>query len=158
LRTVLSERNRVVRHDHAIASLRQYRRDIDKTVDVVRPAVQQNDGSAIGRAGFGIADIEDPGIDLLERSERSVRSRLDRRQARRFGLRCCGADQTKLRDRGAERRDAKETTTVMVDLFGSINFGHGKSPKLVESGHYVRSGLRPARTSSTKSCGCSQAA
>ena len=44
--------------------------------------MQQNDRSAIGRTGFGIADIEDASIDLLERREGSVRSRLNRWQTR----------------------------------------------------------------------------
>jgi len=55
--------------DHAITGRRQRRCNVDKTINVIRPAVQQNDGSTIGRAGFGIADIEHAGIDLLERSE-----------------------------------------------------------------------------------------
>jgi hypothetical protein len=93
--------------------------------------VQQNDGSTTGRAGFGIADIEDPGIDLLERSERSVRSTLDRRQTRRFRLRRRRARQTELGDGGAERRGAEQAAAVMVDLFGTIDLGHGKSPCMI---------------------------
>ena len=53
-----------------MAGLRQQRRHIDKAVDVVGPAVQQNDGRTIGRAGFGIADIQATGIDLLEGAKR----------------------------------------------------------------------------------------
>src|SRR5215472_9210002 len=48
----------VVRHDHAIARRRQDRSDIDKAVNVIGPAMQQNDRRTVGRTGFGIADIE----------------------------------------------------------------------------------------------------
>src|SRR5262249_8124707 len=54
--------------------------DIDKAVNVVGPAVQKQHWLAIGWAGFGVADIQQTGIDLLQRTERSVRSRLDRGQ------------------------------------------------------------------------------
>ena len=67
-------------NDHPIAGRRQQRRDIDEAVDVVGPAVQENDRRAIGRTGFGIADIEHAGIDLLQRAEGGVRPRLDGRQ------------------------------------------------------------------------------
>src|SRR5262249_16844258 len=56
-------------HDHAITDRRQSRRDIDKTVNVIWPAVQQKHGRTAGRAGLGIADAEDTGIDLPERRE-----------------------------------------------------------------------------------------
>jgi hypothetical protein len=67
-----------MRDDHPIARRRQQRRDIDIAMDVVGPAVQENDHGTIGGAGFGVADIEDGGIDLLQRPERGVRSRLGR--------------------------------------------------------------------------------
>jgi len=66
-----------VRHDHAIACRCEQRRNIDKTVNVVRPAVQKQDGRAAGRTGFGVADVQDAGIDLLQRTERGVRAPLD---------------------------------------------------------------------------------
>ena len=69
-----------IRNDHAVARRRQQRRDIDKAVNVVGPAVQKNDRRAIGGTGFGVADIQDAGIDLLQRGERRVRPRLDRGQ------------------------------------------------------------------------------
>ena len=77
-----SARLHIKRPWSAAARRGQCRSNINKTVDVVRPAMQQNDRSAIGRTGFGIADIEDAGIDLLERREGSVRSRLNRWQTR----------------------------------------------------------------------------
>ena len=43
-----------IRDDHAVARRRQQRRDIDKAVDVVGPAVQQDDRRAIGGAGLGV--------------------------------------------------------------------------------------------------------
>jgi len=38
--------------------------------------VQQNDRRPIGGTGFGVTDIQDSGVDLLQRSERRVRSGL----------------------------------------------------------------------------------
>jgi hypothetical protein len=54
-------------------------------MDVVGPAVQKHDHRAIGRAGFGVSDIQEAGIDLLERAEGRVRVRV-------AGLRRRGAD------------------------------------------------------------------
>jgi hypothetical protein len=42
--------------------------------------VQKNHWRAIGRTCFGVCNIQDAGIDLLEWGERSIRSRPDRRQ------------------------------------------------------------------------------
>ena len=70
-----------IRDDHPVARRRQQRGDIDIAVNVVGPAVQKNDRRAIGRAGFGVSDIQDAGIDLLQRAERRVRPRLDRGQS-----------------------------------------------------------------------------
>ena len=58
-------------HDHPVARRRQQRRDIDKAVNVVGPAMQKNDGGSVGGAGFGIADIEHAGIDLLQWTRRT---------------------------------------------------------------------------------------
>ena len=46
------------------------------------------------------------------------------------------------------------------ELLTVCRFCHSLAPMIMcrRGPHYVRSGLRPARTSSTKSCGCSQAA
>ena len=65
-----------IRNDHAVARRRQQRRDVDKAVDVVGPAVQQNDRRAIGGAGFGVTDIQHAGIDLLEWGELYIRARV----------------------------------------------------------------------------------
>ena len=57
-----------IRDDHPVAGRRQQRRDVDKAVNVVGPAVQKNDRRTIGGTGFGITDIEQAGIDLLQRT------------------------------------------------------------------------------------------
>ena len=44
----------------------QQRRHVDKSMDVVRPAVQQEDRRPGRWLILGVANIEDPGIDLLE--------------------------------------------------------------------------------------------
>ena len=64
-----------IRDDHPVARRRQQRRDVDVAVDVVGPAVQQDDRRTIGGAGFGVADIQDAGVDLLQRAEGRVRHR-----------------------------------------------------------------------------------
>jgi hypothetical protein len=53
------------REEHAIACRGQHRRHVDKAVNVVRPAVQQNDSGAIRRTGFGVGHGQEPGVDLL---------------------------------------------------------------------------------------------
>jgi hypothetical protein len=58
-----------VRNDHPVAGRRQQRRHVDIGVDVVRPAVQKNDRRAVGRTCLGIADVQDAGIDPLQRAE-----------------------------------------------------------------------------------------
>ena len=68
-------------HDHPEARPRQHRGDIDEGVDVVGPAVQEDDGGTIGGPGFGVTDIEDAGIDLFQRRKRGVGARLDRARA-----------------------------------------------------------------------------
>jgi len=39
-------------------------------MDVVRPAVQQNDRRTVGRADVDVADVEEAGRDLLDGAER----------------------------------------------------------------------------------------
>ena len=87
-----------IRDDHPVARRRQQRGDIDIAVNVVGPAVQKNDRRTIGGAGFSVSDVQDAGIDLLQRSERRVRPRLDRGQlaGRPARLRVRGTDQPKL--------------------------------------------------------------
>lgn len=73
-----------IRHNHAVAFGGEDGRHIDEAVDIVGPAVEQDDGGPVGGAGFGIADIEETGIDLLQRCERGVRSRFHVVQTGRF--------------------------------------------------------------------------
>jgi len=54
-----------IRDDHPVAGRGQQRRDIDKAVNVVWPAVQQNYRGTIGRAGFSVSNVEEAGVDLL---------------------------------------------------------------------------------------------
>ena len=49
-------------------------------IDVIGPTVQKNHWRVIGRTCFGVCNIQDAGIYLLERGERSIRSRPDRKQ------------------------------------------------------------------------------
>ena len=48
-----------IRHDHPVAGRRQQRCDVDEAVDVVGPAVQEDDRRAVGRTGFGVADVQE---------------------------------------------------------------------------------------------------
>ena len=108
-----------IRHDHPVALRRQQRRDIDKAVNVVRPAVQKDDGAAVRRTGLGVSDIQDAGIDLLERCERRMRPRFGHAQCHRFGL-------AGLRSRGIAHgepgrgnghgRGAKKAAAIIVDV------------------------------------------
>src|SRR5260221_6576539 len=62
-----------IRDDHPVARLRKPRRNVDIAVNVVRPAVQKNYRATIGGASFSVSDIQDAGVDLLQRAERRVR-------------------------------------------------------------------------------------
>ena len=116
-----------IRDDHPVARRRQQRRDIDIAVDVVGPAVQKNDRRAIGGAGLGVADIQDAGIDLLQRAERRVRPRLDCGQICRFVLpvvlpqsRSCRAG----RQRRPPRRAPRKRRRCMVDAASWRSVSH----------------------------------
>ena len=106
-----------IRNDHPLAGLRQRRRDIDKAMNIIGPAVQKNDRGTIGGTGFGVSDIEDAGINLFQRGERRVRPRLDRRQRGllRLGLRLGGPHHAKLGRGKAHRRSRKKATPMAVD-------------------------------------------
>src|SRR6202011_1376868 len=71
--------------DHPVASRSQTRGDVDETVDVVRPPVQQDRGRAAAGTGLGVSDIENAGIDVLERTERAIRGSYSRRRRLRDG-------------------------------------------------------------------------
>ena len=52
--------------DHTAPLLDEHRRHLVVGVDVVGPAVQEQDGGAVLRAGVDIADVEVTGVDLLD--------------------------------------------------------------------------------------------
>jgi hypothetical protein len=56
----------LIRHDHAVACCRQRRRHVDVAVDVIWPAVQQDDGWAVRGTVLGVPHVEQAGVDLLE--------------------------------------------------------------------------------------------
>jgi len=81
--------------------------------------VQQNDRSAIGLPGFGVADVQHTGVDLPDGGKRRVRTRFDRGQSRGFhfaGLCCRGADHAKLRGGNRRGRSAKKEAAMLVDV------------------------------------------
>jgi hypothetical protein len=75
--------------------------------------VQKNDHRAIGRAGFGVSDIQEAGIDLLERAEgRSCsccRLAPPRRRSR------------ELHGREGHARSPKEAAAMMINFFGRFD-------------------------------------
>jgi hypothetical protein len=83
-------------------------------MDVVRPAVQQDDNRAIRRAVLGIADIENAGVDLLERGE----CRAGSPQARRLnvGLRLGRLAEHKRCHRNAQGGGAEEMAAILADV------------------------------------------
>ncbi|MNY30027.1 hypothetical protein D3C86_1641080 [compost metagenome] len=62
-------------NQYAIPLLRQRRRDVGVTVNVVRPAVQQDHHRTVCRADFGIGDIQQSGLDVFQRPEGNVTPR-----------------------------------------------------------------------------------
>ena len=62
-----------VRDDHPVAGRGQRRDHVVVAVDVVRPAVQQDDRGTVGRAGVDVADVEEAGVDLADGAERRHR-------------------------------------------------------------------------------------
>jgi hypothetical protein len=120
-----------VRDDHPVAGRRQRRSDIDIAVNVVGPAVQKNDRTTAGGAGFGISDVEHAGIDLLERAERRVRSRLDRGRINRADparLRARRTGDAEPGERNGHGRGTQEAAAMMVDVFGQFGWTHQASP------------------------------
>src|SRR6516225_941601 len=61
-----------VRHEDVVTGRSQYWDDVDKAVNVVRPAVQQDYGCPIGWSGFSVAHIQQSGVDLLDWTERPL--------------------------------------------------------------------------------------
>ena len=165
-----------IRNDHPVARRGQQRRDIDIAVNVVGPAVQKNDRRTIGGAGFGVSDIQDAGIDLLERGERCVRPPLDRGQLRPTLFppstsRSCRAGRRQLSSRLCRRTcgddDQLPRTTCIVPMANSPYFqsietrGRRRQAQDARRGFFHvawRSDRNAARSSSEKNFGCSHAA
>ena len=104
-----------IRNDHPVAGRRERGGDVDVAVNVVRPAVEENDRPSPVGARLRVRDVEEAGRDLLERAERRVGSRRDRRDARRLGLAgLCGhgADVAQLDGCDAHRHGADEVTAT----------------------------------------------
>jgi hypothetical protein len=64
-------------NDDVLACRCQQTSSVDKAVDVAGPAVQKNYRGTLGWAGFGVSDIQDASIHLLDWAERGVCARLD---------------------------------------------------------------------------------
>ena len=131
---------------------------------------------------LGISDIQDAGIDLLQRRKRGVRARLDHGNARRFclpGLGFGGSDAPELHGSYRDHCSAQKAPTILVDVFGHCTLQPArcegpnsfimrdrcKSWGAARAAHACsvcdvahRSDLNAARISDTKSSGCSQAA
>ena len=60
--------------DHPVSGRSKQRRDIDEAVDVVGPAVEEDDRRPAGGARFRVSHVQQTGVDLLQRSERALRS------------------------------------------------------------------------------------
>jgi len=84
--------------------------------------VQQNDGLAVGGACLGITDIEQPGIDLLQRCERRVRARLESPGVQSLlGRFCLGGGAKRELDCGkCHGSSAEKAAAVVVDLVGHL--------------------------------------
>ena len=82
--------------------------------------MQKNGGRPVCRAGFGIADIQDAGVDLLQRAKRRIHPGLDR--VHLAGLRVRGAADPEPGGGNGERRVAQNAAATVVDFCG-----HGSS-------------------------------
>jgi hypothetical protein len=114
-------------HDHVETLRRQQRRDIDKAVDVVRPAMQKQHRRAVRRARLGVTDIQQARIDLPERGEGFTSFGFRHAPLRghvAFGLRSGEHAQAEL-DRGhAQCRPAEKTATLFVDVIRRLDLAH----------------------------------
>ena len=87
--------------------------------------MQKNDRRTIGGTGFGVADVQDAGIDLLQRAERRVRSRLDRRDLSPPVV-LPRTDHPELSGGDGHRGGAKEAASILVDFVHDLI--HGQPP------------------------------
>ena len=78
-------------------------------------------GGTVGGAGFGVADVQDAGVDLLQRAERRVCPRLALGQAhglRLYGLCFRGINHAESCGGGCHDRGADKAAAGTVKLFG----------------------------------------
>ena len=108
-----------IRNDHPVALRSQKRRDIDITVNVVGPTMQQDHGRAIGGPGLGIAHIEQTGVDLLERRKGRVCPSFDATSRFSFARSGLGGS---YRAGGSEAhgRYSQKLTARVSDFFGHL--------------------------------------
>jgi hypothetical protein len=92
--------------------------------------VQKNDRRAIGGASFGVSDIEDAGIDLLQRAEGRICSRLDRRDFCLDPLCRSRTDHPELRGGDGHRGGAKEAASILVDFVRDLDRIHWAASKI----------------------------
>ena len=59
--------------DDPVARRRQKRNDVGEAVDVVRPAVQQDDRRSVCRSPVEVPDVQGAGIDLADGAEPGLR-------------------------------------------------------------------------------------
>jgi hypothetical protein len=94
--------------------------------------VQKNDRRPIGGASLGVTDIQGAGIDLLERGERGIRSRLDAGQLGLGRLRLRESGHAELSGGDGDGRGPKEPAAIMIDCVRRFDLAHGTAP-VVES-------------------------
>jgi hypothetical protein len=73
-----------VRHDHATAAGREHGRDIHVAVNVIRESMEKQHDRPIAGADVVITNIENAGLDLLDRLERLHSFGVPRVRVRRF--------------------------------------------------------------------------
>src|SRR3981189_992631 len=105
-----------IRDDHAVARSCEHGRDIDKAVNVVGPAVQKNHNGSVRGTGLCVTHIQYARIDLLQRSERGIRSGLDCRHFCPHPLCCRRTDHPELSGGDRHRGGGKETASILVNL------------------------------------------
>ncbi|MGO9427720.1 hypothetical protein [Rhodoblastus sp.] len=104
-----------------VARRRQRGRDIDVALDVIGPAMQEHDSRPFGGTCFRISDIEDTGVDLLQRGEGAIGSRL---RCGGASLRLLSTDRAEFRSGDGEGRSAKKAAAIRVNRFGGFGCDH----------------------------------
>src|SRR5262245_56172204 len=104
-----------MRNDCSIAGRGQQRRDINKGVNIVRPAVQEDDYWPIGGTGLSVPDVQGASINLLQRPEGRVCSWLDCRHLCLHPLCSRGTDEPELSGSDRHCSAAKEPASIRID-------------------------------------------